>query len=325
MRIMVTGGAGYIGAHTSTQLMERGDEVLVVDDLSSGLRERVADAPIVEIDLAHHDAHQELSRAMQEHSVDAVIHFAALKQVGESMERPAWYYHQNIGGLSQVLLAMEEADVDRLVFSSSAGVYGETQGAVDERAPTNPINPYSETKLIGEWLVTAAANAWGLRAASLRYFNVAGAAKPELGEVEAYNLVPLVLASIAGGQAPEIFGEDYPTPVGTCVRDYIHVADVAEAHLAVLDWLPDDSGNAILNVGTGVGTSVKEMVDAILTIAGSDLKPNVLGRRAGDAPSVVARAEAIEARTGWTARFGVEEIATSAFEAWKLHEKPGSR
>lgn len=322
MRIMVTGGAGYIGAHTSTLLSERGDHVVVADDLSSGRLERVPDAPLVRLDLARHDAHTELAGAMREHEIDAVIHFAARKQVAESMLRPAWYYHQNVGGIAQVLMAMEEAGVDQLVFSSSAAVYGHTDGAVDETSPTQPINPYAETKLVGEHLVTAAAAAWGLRAASLRYFNVAGAGKPELGETEASNLVPIVLTCLSTDESPIIFGDDYPTPDGSCIRDYVHVVDVAEAHLAVLDQLPEDRGNAILNIGTGVGTSVKEMIATILRVSESGLKPTVGDRRAGDAPSVVAVVDKVKSLTGWKARFGLEDIVRSASESWSYLGPP---
>jgi UDP-glucose 4-epimerase len=312
MRVLVTGGTGYIGAHTSRLLAARGDYVLVVDDLVTGSTDRIPGVPVVELNMANGSAAQ-LETLMREHRIDSVIHFAAQKQVAESVEKPAWYYEQNVGSVAQLLLAMDAAEVHKLIFSSSAAVYGHASGAISEDAPTLPINPYGATKLVGEQLVSASSRAWPLRAASLRYFNVGGAGGPELGDTQELNLIPICFEQIAAGKPPLIFGDDYDTPDGTCVRDYVHVLDVAEAHLAVLDALPSEPRNTVLNIGTGVGTTVREMVDAILDVAGSDLSATVLDRRAGDPAAVVGVVDSIRDLTGWSARFTVADIVESAW------------
>ncbi|GAA1226931.1 UDP-glucose 4-epimerase GalE [Rhodoglobus aureus] len=312
MRVLVTGGTGYIGAHTSRLLDARGDHVVVVDDIVTGKPDRVPDIPIFEMNLAT-DCAEELAEIMRSHRIDAVIHFAGQKQVGESVEKPAWYYEQNVGSVAQLLMAMEAAKVHKLVFSSSAAVYGEASGAIAEDAPTKPINPYGATKLVGEQLISASSRAWPLRAASLRYFNVGGAGRPELGDTQALNLIPICFEQIAANEAPLIFGDDYDTLDGTCVRDYVHVSDVAEAHLAVLDALPKQPANTVLNIGTGVGTTVRQMVDAILHVSGSGLTASVLDRRAGDPAAVVGVVDSIRELTGWSARYTVSDIVESAW------------
>lgn len=312
---MVTGGAGYIGAHASLMLAERGDRVVILDDLVTGSAARVSTIPVVQLELAAENARQEIAQTLREHRIDAVVHFAARKQVAESIRLPAWYYQQNVGGLANLLLGMEDAGVSRLVFSSSAAVYGDANGAVSERDETRPVNPYGETKLVGEQLIASASRAWGLRAASLRYFNVGGAGRPELGDSAALNLIPIVFDKLAAGDPPIIFGDDYPTRDGTCIRDYVHVMDVAEAHLAVLDSLTGVAGHLSLNIGTGTGTSVREMMNALSTAAGRDIPPVVTARRLGDPASVVATVHDIQRLTGWSAKRSLADIVESAWES----------
>lgn len=318
MRILVTGGAGYIGAHVVRLLLERGDDVVVVDDFVSGDAGRVPPSTrVLTVDLASADSVAPLAECLRHEQIEAVLHFAARKQVSESVQRPAWYFQQNVGGLANLLIAMEDADVSRLVFSSSAAVYGSMDGArIDEEAPTHPVNPYGRTKLVGEQLVGDAARACGLSAISLRYFNVAGTGAPELADRARSNLVPMVFERIDAGAAPRIFGDDFGTPDGTCIRDFVHVLDVAAAHLAAVDATRSGSGShEIFNIGTGVGTSVRQMVEKILRIAGSALVPQVVGRREGDAPVVVASADRIRDRLGWQATYGLDSIVRSAWDA----------
>lgn len=318
----MTGGTGYIGSHVVKLLKDRGDQVVIVDDVLTGDRERVPGTLIEELDLHSPTSVDRIVSLLQEHEIDSVIHFAGRKQVLESVHRPAWYYQQNIGGLANLLLAMEVAQVAKLVFSSSAAVYGSTEGAaIAEDAPAVPINPYGETKLVGEQLIARACAAFELDAVSLRYFNVAGAGSPELGDRAVLNLVPMVFEKIDQGEAPVIFGDDYSTPDGSCIRDYIHVQDLAEAHTAVLDYLQSrgDVGHETFNVGSGTGTSVKEMVSAILSVAKSNIVPRVSPRREGDPAWVVASPDRIRSAVGWQSRLGVQEIVESAWRAHELH------
>jgi UDP-glucose 4-epimerase len=315
---LVTGGAGYIGAHIVRLLQQRGDSVVVIDDLSTGFAERVAGARLIRLDLAADAAVREVSAMLRDERIEAVVHLAARKQVNESVKRAAWYYQQNVGGLATVLLAMEEAAVHRLVFSSSAAVYGMADGLVGEDAPARPINPYGETKLAGEWLVAAATRSFPLEATSLRYFNVAGAGWPELGDRAALNLVPMVFERLDDFESPLIFGDDYDTPDGTCVRDFVHVLDLAEAHLTALDTSSvEGSAHSVFNVGGGRGSSVREVIEQILAISGAKQAPQVVARRPGDAASVVARADLIRQELGWTATRSLSDIVESA---WIAHE-----
>jgi UDP-glucose 4-epimerase len=266
MTVLVTGGAGYIGSHVVRLLRQRGDEVVVVDDLSSGVAENVGDTPLMELDLSQPEVITALERLIDEYEVDSVIHIAAKKQVGESAERPAWYYAQNVGGMANLLQAMETAGVRKLMFSSSAATYGNPDmppgSQMREDGPSVPISPYGETKLVCEWMMRDAATAWGLRGVGLRYFNVAGAGWPELGDPTRFNLIPIVIGALTEGKQPVVFGNDYPTPDGTCIRDYIHVLDLADAHLSALDYLDtDDRPFNVFNVGTGTGSSVSRQSD----------------------------------------------------------------
>ncbi|MDU5963346.1 MAG: NAD-dependent epimerase/dehydratase family protein, partial [Dermabacter sp.] len=241
MTTLVIGGAGYIGAHVVQLLLERGESVAVVDDLSTGFRNRIGDAPLIEQDVTADGAVEVLEREMRERGVKAVIHFAAHKQVGESVEKPEMYWHDNIGGLANVLEAAARAGVRDFVFSSSAAVYGTPDvDLVDEELECRPINPYGATKYVGEWMLADAERAHGMRTVALRYFNVAGAGSPELADSLVMNLVPIVLDTLECGKNPKVFGNDYDTPDGTCIRDYVHVEDLADAHVAALGYLEND-------------------------------------------------------------------------------------
>lgn len=321
MSILVVGGAGYIGAHVVRLLLQRGDEVVVADDLSYGTPSRVEGAEVVQIDVATDDAVQTLADLMESRGITAVIHFAARKQVGESVERPTWYYQQNIGGLANVMAAMEQARVDQMIFSSSAAVYGMPPiEVVPEDTECHPINPYGETKLIGEWMMANAERAWGLRWAGLRYFNVAGAGWDDLGDMATLNLIPMVMERLVKGERPKIFGDDYPTYDGTCVRDYIHVRDLAVAHIAALDYLAsgDEMAEHVFNVGTGEGASVREVVAKILAVTGlAELEPEILPRRAGDPAQLIGNAQRITEVLGWKAEHNLDDIIDSAYRAWQ--------
>ena len=318
MAILITGGTGYIGAHVVDLLRSRGDEVVVVDDVVTGVAARIGDAPLVRLDLADTTAAPVLEAAMRDHEVDAVVHFAARKQVGESVAEPARYYRDNLGGLANLLLAMERAGVGRMVFSSSAAVYGEPdENPVRETTEQRPINPYGETKLYGEHLIRDAERAGALRAVSLRYFNVAGAATPELSDRVALNLIPMVIEKIVAGEAPRVFGDDYPTPDGTCIRDYVHVVDLAEAHLVALDALAE--GRALspaYNIGTGRGSSVAEVIAAVGRACGRGLEPAVHPRRPGDPAALIADVSLVRDELGWRSRYDLDDMARSAWEGW---------
>ena len=319
MSILVSGGAGYIGAHVVRVLQERGERVVVADDLSYGKASRIGGAKLVQLDVADDASRTTLANVMVDEDVSAVIHFAARKQVGESVERPAWYYQQNVGGLANMLMAMGETGVDRMIFSSSAAVYGMPPvDVVTEDVEKHPINPYGETKLIGEWMMADCERAWNLNWIGLRYFNVAGTASDDLEDPATLNLVPMILDRLAKGESAKIFGADYPTPDGTCVRDYIHVQDLAEAHVAALDALEQGTpAHRVFNVGTGRGTSVREIVDGLRAVSGWDFPVEELARRAGDPPHLIGDPTRIGEDLGWHAKLGVEDILRSAWSAWQ--------
>ncbi|MFD9907214.1 UDP-glucose 4-epimerase GalE [Streptomyces sp. NPDC059063] len=321
MTWLITGGAGYIGAHVVRAMTEAGERTVVYDDLSSGIAARVPDGvPLVTGSTLDADL---VARTLKDHAVTGVVHLAAKKQVGESVEQPLRYYRENVEGLRVLLDAVAAARVPSFVFSSSAAVYGMPDvDLVTEETPCLPMSPYGETKLAGEWLTRAVGRATGLRTACLRYFNVAGAASPDLADTGVYNLVPMVFEKLTEGAAPRIFGADYPTPDGTCVRDYIHITDLAEAHVAAARRLADapDGTDLTLNIGRGEGVSVREMVDLIEDVTGYDIPAEVCERRAGDPARVVAAADRVTTELGWTAKRDVREMVESAWAGWlRLH------
>ncbi|MGC9536331.1 UDP-glucose 4-epimerase GalE [Streptomyces sp. UG1] len=320
MTWLITGGAGYIGAHVVRAMTEAGEDAVVYDDLSTGIAERVPDGvPLVVGSTLDGDR---VARALADHGITGVVHLAAKKQVGESVDLPLHYYRENVEGLRVLLAAVTAAEVGSFVFSSSAAVYGMPHvDLVTEETPCAPMSPYGETKLAGEWMVRATGRATGLSTACLRYFNVAGAATPELADVEVFNLIPMVFEKLTQNAPPRIFGDDYPTPDGTCVRDYIHVVDLAEAHVTAARALQSSPGlDLTLNIGRGEGVSVREMIDQINAVTGYDRPPTVTPRRPGDPARVVASADRIATELGWKARYGVDDMITSAWAGWvRMH------
>ncbi|MFD5701433.1 UDP-glucose 4-epimerase GalE [Streptomyces lasiicapitis] len=325
MTWLITGGAGYIGAHVARAMAGSGERVVVLDDVSSGMPERLpADIPLIRGTSLDGEL---VRRVLAEHAVTGVVHLAARKQVGESVEQPLRYYRENVGGLTTLLEAVVDAGVGRFVFSSSAAVYGNPPDAdlVSEDTPCAPVSPYGETKLAGEWLVRATGRAHGITTTSLRYFNVAGAASPELADTGVYNVIPMVFDRLTRGEAPRVFGTDHPTPDGTCVRDYIHVSDLAEAHLAAARRTAGSGTDLTVNIGRGEGVSVRELLDVIAEVTGDHRAPVVEPRRAGDAPRAVADARLAAKELDFTSRRGVREMVESAWAGWCLRHPEARR
>lgn len=319
--VLVVGGAGYIGSHCAHALEERGLEVVVFDDLSTGHRKAVRSELIVG-DIRDPQA---LQAALCSHPFDAVMLFAAKSLVGESVTKPELYFEVNVEGTRRVVEAMVDAGVQHLVFSSSCSVYGEVRYTpVDEAHPTGPLSPYGASKLAAEQLLSDAAQAHGLRVAALRYFNAAGAL-PEAGLGESHtpetHLIPLALDAVLGKRPPlRVFGRDYDTPDGTCIRDYIHVMDLAEAHHAALEALWAGSPGGTWNLGTGSGASVLEVLQAVEAVTGRPVPALDAARREGDPPAVWASAAAAQRDLGWTARYlEIEQIVESA---WRWAKAP---
>ena len=314
-RWLVTGGAGYIGAHVVRALLASGREVVVLDDLSSGVSTKVPDGvPLVRCSIGDKPA---VAAALRDHRVDGVVHLAAKKAAGESVDIPLHYYYENVSGLATLLHAMQKAEVSRMVFSSSAAVYGTPpQNPIDEHSPLAPESPYGETKVVGEWMVRDQGRAVGLSWVALRYFNVAGAGEHDLGDPSVNNLIPMVFRALADGRRPQIFGDDYPTPDGTCIRDYIHVVDLAAAHVAAVERSESRMAADVYNVGRGVGSSVREVMNKVSKVIGRDVNAEVVGRRAGDPPASYAATELITRELGWQAQHGLTDMVTSAWSAW---------
>ncbi|MGX6449756.1 UDP-glucose 4-epimerase GalE [Patulibacter sp. S7RM1-6] len=327
MAWLLTGGAGYIGSHIVEAFRDAGREVVVLDDLSSGFPEFVPD------DVVLHEGRVEdpaaVAAALDAQPVEGVVHLAGLKYAGESVHVPLDFYRANVEGTRVLLEAMAARDVDRLVFSSSSATYGTMEGEiVTEDAPQRPESPYGESKLVGEWLIRDQARARpALRHTSLRYFNVVGSGGAggngvSLVDHSPYNLFPLVFRALTSSPPtrPKVFGDDYPTPDGTCVRDYVHVADLAEAHLRAAVLLEGDRADVLApayNVGRGEGVSVRQIVETILRVVGEEaLGYDVAPRRGGDPARIVGATTRLERDFGWKPGRDLDAMVESAWAAW---------
>jgi UDP-glucose 4-epimerase len=312
---LVTGGAGYIGSHVVRALGSAGLGVVALDDLSSGFAAFVPeDVPFVEASILDADA---VGRAVDEHGVTGVVHVAGFKYAGVSVERPLHTYEQNVTGMATLLGVLADRGVGNVVFSSSAAVYGTPDvETVVESTPKNPESPYGESKLIGEWLLRDLEVAAGFHTTSLRYFNVVGSGEPDLYDASPHNLFPLVFDALLAGRTPRINGDDYPTPDGTCVRDYVHVADLAHSHAVAARRL--DAGEPLeraYNLGSGDGVSVRQIMTAMAKGTGIDFEPEIAPRRPGDPARIVATGELAARDLDWAMRHTLDEMVSSAWEA----------
>jgi len=315
MSWLVTGGAGYIGSHVVREFTGAGIDAVVLDDLSSGLEGFVpGDVPFVRGSILDREL---IEQTIDRHGVTGVVHVAGYKYAGVSVQRPLHTYDQNVTGTARLLEAMSSRGVDRIVFSSSAAVYGTPPTElVTEGTPKAPASPYGESKLIGEWLLRDQAVAEGLRHTSLRYFNVVGSGRPDLWDASPHNLFPLVFAALVEGRVPRINGDDYDTPDGTCVRDYVHVADLAVSHVAAARRL--DVGEPVepaYNLGSGGGVSVAEIMAAMREGTGIDFTPEIAPRRPGDPDRIVADGSLAARDLDWEMRHTLLEMVTSAWQA----------
>lgn len=321
MTWLVTGGAGYIGAHVARCLVESGREVVVLDDLSSGHREFV-DPGVGFIEGSVVDAGA-VGEALRSGSgggrVNGVVHLAGFKYAGVSVQRPLHTYEQNVTGMQVLLSGMLSAGVEALVFSSSAATFGTPDvDLVTETTATLPESPYGESKLIGEWLIRDVARVAPLRHTSLRYFNVVGSGYDDLYDTSPHNLFPLVLKALTDGTTPKVFGTDYPTPDGSCVRDYIHVQDLALAHVAAAEVLEEGrSLERVYNLGSGDGVSVLQIMDAVRRVTGIDFAPEIHPRRPGDPARIVASGALAARDLGWQMRHSLDDMVASAWQAWQ--------
>lgn len=319
MGVLVTGGAGYIGSHTVAALLEKGEEVVVVDNLYQGHRDAVLGGKLYVGDLRDEAF---LAKVFAENDIDGVIHFAANSLVGESMKDPGKYYHNNVYGTLCLLEQMNKAGVSRIVFSSTAATYGEPERVpIDEFDRTEPTNTYGETKLSMEKMIRWFGVAHGMQSVSLRYFNAAGAHESgRIGEDHRpeSHLIPLVLQTALGQREfISVFGNDYPTEDGTCVRDYIHVSDLADAHLLAMERLRRNGENAVYNLGNGQGFSVQQVIDIAREVTGRDIPVRVEARRAGDPAVLVASSQRARQELGWNPRRSrLQDIIASA---WQWH------
>ena len=313
MTVLVVGGAGYIGSHAARALKRRGHEVLVYDNLSTGFARLATGFELIQADIADIKA---LTSALRR--VDAVMHFAAHAYVGESVENPRKYFRNNVEAGLALLNTCVDCGVKRFIFSSTCAVYGvPVRVPITEDNPREPVNPYGVTKLVFERALEAYDQAYGMRFASLRYFNAAGADESgEIGELHEpeTHLIPAALEAVIGARPElQVFGTDYPTPDGTCIRDYIHVNDLAEAHVLALSYLEQGGNSVAVNLGTGRGTSVKEILDAVERVAGKPVPKRVAPRRAGDPPALVADPRRAEQLLRWKAKHSLDDIVSTAW------------
>lgn len=318
-RIVVTGGAGYIGSHAVRALTDAGHAVAVIDDLSEGHRDALPKGvEFVQAQIHDRDA---VHRVLVAHRADAVMHFAAWLKVGESVSKPIEYFRNNVTGTLAVLEAMRDAGVQRFVFSSTCAVYGEPETVpIVETLPKQPINPYGETKLAVERMLPFLERAFGLRSIALRYFNAAGA-HPDgtIGEDHAdeIHLIPLAIRAANGGTPLKVFGEDYPTPDGTCQRDYIHVCDLAEAHIRALEALERGAPSTAYNIGTGTPHSVKSVIDTVGRVVGRPVAWQSAPRRPGDPAVLYASSDRAQRELGWAPKYADLEVIVR--HAWQWH------
>ena len=321
---LIVGGAGDIGAHVVESTLASDRNVVVLDDLSTGISSRLSPSILMnQVTLQDSNA---VHQIFETNKISGVLHLAAKKRVGESIERPNYYWEENVGGLTNLLSAMKAHGVKNFVFSSSAAVYGQPEvppsARITEETPCVPINPYGATKLEGEVLSRAMADSEGLKVAALRYFNVAGAGRPALGDQYIFNLVPIVFDALERGLQPVVFGDDYPTPDGSCIRDYVHVQDLADAHIAAIDFVEKSQpGFTAINIGTGSGSSVFEVLRTIQEVTGISFDPIISQRREGDPTALVADVSFAKNVLGWQSSRDLRDIVASAWEAWQLgHE-----
>lgn len=320
MKILVTGGAGYIGSHTVRALLEKGHDVIVLDNLSRGHVGAVpSSVQLIREDIHHISAVRDL---LEREHIQGVMHFAAHSQVGESMENPSMYYDNNVVGSYCLLEAVRQANVPYMVFSSTAAVYGEPDKTpITEDMPYAPTNVYGQTKLMIEHMLAQYSRAYGLRYVALRYFNAAGAASDgTIGEDHApeTHLIPLILQTALGQrQSIKVFGTDYPTPDGTCIRDYIHVTDLADAHVRVLDYLAGGGASQYFNLGTQNGMSVREMIAVAKEVTQRDFKVEEAPRRPGDPAILIASSDKIRQVTGWMPTHS--DVKNIIADAWNWH------
>ncbi len=321
MTWLVTGGAGYIGSHIAAALLRAGMPVVVLDNLSTGRKEFLP--PGAEFEHGDILDRAALTELMTRHDVRGVIHVAGFKYAGVSVERPLHTYEQNVTGTMVLLDAMQRCDVKLMVFSSSASVYGTPDlDTVTEQAPLKPESPYGESKLVGEWLLADQERAAGLAHTSLRYFNVVGSGLPNVFDVSPHNLFPLIFDALLAGKTPHINGDDYPTPDGTCVRDYVHVSDVAAAHVAAARRLEaGDPVEAAYNLGSGTGSSIAEIMRTAADVTGIAFSPEVRSRRIGDPARIVATGDLAQRDLGWATRHSLAEMVKSA---WMARREPSS-